>query len=436
MESNGNHSSAPPNPSSPPDACFEAIQHYDPSLLILHHNFNIPGDPEHYYTIPKREPEVAPVDFPHSVTHCETIQELNSHGRKLRDIALLSDCGNFQIENLSGFFATCGGIMISVYNNPNRSQLESWQVYLDMDNEEDFHAICWGLLPLDDGDFRPIIAAGGTKGVVKIIDPLKVELEKELFGHMHIINELKFHPDNHTFLLSCSDDLTVRLWNVVKDHQVGIFYGNEGHIAGVNTIDWHHLGEAFVSGGKDSEIKLWRITPKVASAMQASHDHDSRVQISQSGVKSKLNPFKTVSVQNPIFSTHDVHDSIIDCIKFYGNLIISKGQFGKIIVWKATPEKHLQNLTILYVLKYREVQYFPMKFSISKKWDILAVGGAFSESHVFRLLWSRTDCMTVIPPHAGRSSSIVRKVVIDESTQSILSIEDNGCIVRYNLNLL
>ena len=41
---------------------------------------------------------------------------------------------------------------------------------------------------------------------------------------------------------------------------------------------------------------------------------------------------KTLQVFKPVFSNNKIHLSYVDCALFYGNLIVSKGQEGKIVV--------------------------------------------------------------------------------------------------------
>lgn len=50
------------------------------------------------------------------------------------------------------------------------------------------------------------------------------------------------------------------------------------------------------------------------------------------GVPCAQNQFKTKLVYEPEFSTNLVHKRYVDCVRFYGNLIISKSQDGSIVV--------------------------------------------------------------------------------------------------------
>ena len=75
----------------------------------------------------------------------------------------------------------------------------------------------------------PLLAIGGLKGIIRIIQPLKKYYMNALIGHGSSINDLRFHPTKSAILLSSSKDYTARLWNVKTNVCIAIFGGAEGH---------------------------------------------------------------------------------------------------------------------------------------------------------------------------------------------------------------
>lgn len=205
-------------------------------------------------------------------------------------------------------------ISIPIFHSP-RILFPFNPVYLRFQDNEEFYTSCWSI---DIESNKPILAVGGSRGVIWILNVTSEIHHKHYLGHGDAINWLTFHPNKPEMLLSASSDHSMRLWNTKTDVCVAIFGGPLGHLNHIESADFHLSGEFIVSSGMDEKIKVWR-TDLISVAMEKSGKFDA---------SNSDGPFETVNVYAPQTTSdiynYDEHERIVDCVKWFGDLILSR----------------------------------------------------------------------------------------------------------------
>lgn len=188
-----------------------------------------------------------------------------------------------------------------------------------------FNSVVW---TKDSRSGKPLLCvAGSVPKHITIIDIERGEPVRVLAGHGRNINELMVSPLAPNILASCSEDYTIRLWNLDPDYDrqpcVAMLFG-EGHRQPMLASTFHPSGKWIISGGMDTAVALWPVP-----ALHELNDPDAVDQ-------------EPRTVYYPHFHSTEVHHNYVDCIAFYGDLIISrcarnqdeKTKSNEILVWK------------------------------------------------------------------------------------------------------
>ncbi|KAK5998190.1 Polycomb eed-B-like protein [Cladobotryum mycophilum] len=165
----------------------------------------------------------------------------------------------------------------------------------------------------DTGD--PYLCIGGVDAKVKIYDVVKGQLIECFVGHGGDVNDLATSPVNPSIIASASDDTSVRIWSIDKVHKKQpclCVLAGEGHSWNLLSLAFHDTGRYLLSAGHDQIINMWTIpdlpTEHITTPLQVHYPH---------------------------FSTSAVHSGIVDCVAFYGDLILSRACHDNVIVlWR------------------------------------------------------------------------------------------------------
>ena len=74
-------------------------------------------------------------------------------------------------------------------------------------------------------------------------------------GHVSAVKDIKISKQ-HTYLFSCSEDRSVRCWDLTTNKCVRNYHG---HLSGVYSLSIHPSQNLIATGGRDTSVRLWDI---------------------------------------------------------------------------------------------------------------------------------------------------------------------------------
>lgn len=189
-----------------------------------------------------------------------------------------------------------------------------------------FNSLVWTKDPVSREPW--LCVAGSQPRHIKIFDVGTGQPVRTLPGHGKGINDLAISPLSTSILASAAEDNTIRLWNLEPqyEHQpcIAMFCG-EGHRSPILAIHFHPNGKWLLSGGIDTAVCLWAV-PDLADISRNGNARGSH---------------EPTVIYYPHFFTKELHPNYVDCLAFYGDLIISRaardptgGSENEILIWK------------------------------------------------------------------------------------------------------
>ncbi|KAM0443726.1 hypothetical protein ACHAO4_010470 [Trichoderma viride] len=204
-------------------------------------------------------------------------------------------------------------IICRLTKDPNEAN--PCQVINVIRDDDDEAASCCCTWTMDTVHGKPYICIGGVDAKVKIYDVIDGQLVECFVGHGGDVNDLATSPVNPHIIASASDDTSIRIWSFEEKHRSQpclCILAGEGHSWNLLSVAFHETGRYLLSGGHDQIINLWTI-PELPNESIAT----------------------PLQVHYPHFSTSAVHSGIVDCVSFYGDLILSRACHDDVIVlWK------------------------------------------------------------------------------------------------------
>ncbi|KIZ04250.1 Polycomb group protein FERTILIZATION-INDEPENDENT ENDOSPERM [Monoraphidium neglectum] len=278
--------------------------------------------------------------------------------------------------------ATVGKNKATIYQCHPGGRVDVVQIYTDADANEDLFVANWSVRP---GTRAPLLLVAGVKAILRVIDCSRQSLVMSLRGHGKDIHDIAVHPSRPHLVLTASKDESVRLWSLAGACCVAVFKGEGAHTHEVISLvgrgragrgwlekDWHpwhaHL---FASAGMDSSVKIWSIQgvwPRVEQS-------DTWVQDPQGEGRA----FRASLVEHPVFSSQRIHGNYVDCVRWLGDLLLSKSVDGHILLTRPhhPDDPQLQTSSEFTKLRSFDLPSSSMwwvRFDVALAGDLLACG--------------------------------------------------------------
>ena len=246
---------------------------------------------------------------------------------------------------------------------------------------------------------------GGDFSSIHVIDILSIQelTGYQLIGHKNKIYQLEFHPYNKNILLSASKDCTVRLWNFKRPELLVIFGGPNSFESDVLCIDWDNKGEFFVGSGVDCVVRIYKIDEIIQNSINLSMEKKN---------------VKTILKSLPYFSCNDIHDNLIDCIKYNNKFIISKSVDGIIKEWLPFRDINGQNsffLINIFVFNTKQL-ILGIKFCFVE--NNIIVGNEMGQIFLFNK--NKTELTKDVSDHPFFQNNFTQIINVDERKDDIL----------------
>ncbi len=227
---------------------------------------------------------------------------------------------------------------------------------------------------------------------------------------------MKSHPKERDLLVSCSEDLSIKLWKATEDSMqcLYVFAGEFGHKGPVLSVDFDLSGQFLASSGMDYFCKVWKI-PQERNV-------------------------DTVVLQRPVHSSNSILKEYIDCIKWLGSeLLICKGSSGKLRVISFSTKPNAAEVLCDLCYPISAILWY-FRFSIDPVSKRLAVGSDQGKIFVFDLHQAK-EASTIYPERQfkiltsrkknNESRANVRDLHIYDS--KITGIHENGNVFFLDL---
>ena len=314
-------------------------------------------------------------------------------------------------------FATVGSNRATIYRCHPGGEMDVLQRYADPDEDENFYSCAWTY-----DNASHLLCAAGERGIVRVINVTTHRGERSLVGHGNSINDLRFHQRDPLLLLSASKDHSLRLWNVKTGACIAILGGVDGHRDEVLSGDFDIGGRYVVSCGMDHALKTWDLGDVIADSRRRGDDGPS---------------FSSEVVHFPLFSTRIVHRNYIDCVRWLGQLVLSKSCENAIVLWKppgmgddddggnvdSTP-------IVLHTFEMNNCEIWYLRFALDYFQTVLACGNQAGRVFLWDLEADKIDSpVQLIHP---KCDAPIRHVGFSRCGNIMVTVSDNATVWRWD----
>jgi len=151
--------------------------------------------------------------------------------------------------------------------------------------------------------------------------------------------------------------------------------------------------------------------------------------------------FLPLNVHYPAFSTRDIHRNYVDCVRWYGDLILSKSCDNKVILWK--PKVPMENLllkhgvsesgvSILHKFDFTQCDIWFIKFALDYNRKILAVGNQTGKIFCWDLDVNHPSNAKPLTLTYPKCTTTVRQICFAKDASILIATCDDGTVWRWD----
>ncbi|UYV71372.1 EED [Cordylochernes scorpioides] len=408
--------------------------------------------------------------------HCKLAYKCSGSLKENHNQPLFGVQFNTYLKDGRDIFATVGSNKITIYECLEGGGIKPIQSYTDPDvsfqlvceitkyfsitwrqSEENFYTCAWSY---ESTKGYPLLAAAGTRGVIRIINCAIHKCIKHYIGHGNAINELKFHPQNNNLLLSVSKDHALRLWNIKTEQCIVIFGGVEGHRDEVLSADFDLLGTKIISCGMDHSLKIWQLdSDKIQNAIKSSYNPKTNnkilILVGHQVWLLQAIPYSEATFPQVHYKRHS--PELCGLCPMVGTVGSLQGQSPHplghltpssdslllqscencIVCWKpGQPDQQElppdSSVTVLFRLDFKECDIWFMRFSLDVEQKVLALGNQAGKVYVWDLdLDDPTGHRCTILTHP-KCTSAIRQTSLNRDGSILLCVCDDSSVWRWD----
>jgi len=330
-----------------------------------------------------------------SITLKAIIKE--NHGKEIYQI-----CFNRSVEEYGNLVATVGEAQANIYDNEHfGNHLDLFMHFINKPTPFTKKGVSFNLrtcawIRENEGPSElredAYLAVAGEDQLIHIISIKRSKVITILKGHTDTIVDLIAHPSKAQYLLSVSNDNTIRLWDI---------HARKPFPNCVQTWEMAATVAAFSSDG----IKFFA---------GGSNGSVLQFEITYFSGTSNLTPIVLKAEKR-----HHTHH--IDCIKFLEDKLVTKSTDGRILIWSPETGK------ISVEMKIPDSKQLSSRFDLSRDGRFLCVGNGEGIAYIFRT----EDGGLVKRVEYRRSKVPIKCCVFNRDSTNLLYVTNDSHIWRF-----
>ncbi|KAL3148904.1 hypothetical protein ABBQ32_001772 [Trebouxia sp. C0010 RCD-2024] len=298
--------------------------------------------------------------------------------------------------------------------------------------EEEFFVCKWSI---NTTTGAPILLLAGATGTIRVVDCHLREVVWTAQGHGDAVNDIAVHPSQPALFVTASRDHSLRLWNLRSQVCVCTMVGDSAHTNEVLSVDFHASdGNKLLSAGMDHSIKIWNLSG-LSTQIEASFKYDA---------STAEHAFHTTTCPCPFFSTHKVHWAYVDCVRWLGDLVLSKSVHNKVFLWEpdmsSKQARHQGYIKCYQEYNMQKAKVWFIRMSLDLHCSVMACGNTLGQVFLWDMHCLSDKPMAVLSRESNTKAQgksvpniTVRQTAVSHDASIVLACCEDGTIWRWDV---